>query len=107
MAVGTLGLELRVQVTAASVPEREGRKQVLKAVYQMTAMVARLFLIGVDGGYSVLPFAQWTMERVQGVIHVALRPEQIKGFVLLKQRGVGDDLQLHDSTYGQTIGLSV
>ena len=50
-AVDTLGLVLRVKVTAASVPERAGGKQVLEAVHQMAQMVARLFLIWVDGGY--------------------------------------------------------
>ena len=35
MTVDTLGLVLRVLVTAASVPEREGGKQVLKQVKQM------------------------------------------------------------------------
>ena len=87
-AVDTLGLVLRVKVTAASVPEREGGKQVLEAVYQMATMVARLFLIWVDGGYSGLPFAKWAMDRFRWVIQVVLRPEQTKGFVLLKKRWV-------------------
>lgn len=42
MTVDTLGLVLRVLVTAANVPEREGGKQVLVKVQQMGAMVSRL-----------------------------------------------------------------
>ena len=51
-------------------------------------MVARLFLIWVDGGYSGLPFAKWAMDRFRWIIAVVLRPEQTKGFVLLKKRWV-------------------
>ncbi len=87
-AVDTLGLILRVVVTAASVPEREGGKQVLQKVHQMGAAVARLYLIWVDGGYSGKPFLQWAMDKFRWVIQVVLRPEQTKGFVLLKKRWV-------------------
>ena len=45
-AVDTIGLVLRVVVTAASVPEREGGKQVLQAVSEMGQM----------GGTAVLHF---------------------------------------------------
>ena len=87
-AVDTLGLVLRVKVTAASVPECEGVKQVLEAVHQMAHMVTRLFLIWVDGGYSGLPLAKWAMDRFRWVISIVLRPEKTKGFVLLKKRWV-------------------
>ena len=50
MTVDTLGLVLRVLVTAASVPEREGGKQVLEKVHRMGDAVSRLYLIWVDGG---------------------------------------------------------
>jgi len=45
MTVDTMGLVLRVLVTAASVPEREGGKQVLKQVKQMSKGVSRLHTI--------------------------------------------------------------
>lgn len=48
--VDTLGLVVRVLVTAASVPEREGGKQVLARVKEMGASIARLNLIWADGG---------------------------------------------------------
>jgi len=58
-------LVLRVLVTAANVPEREGGKQVLKKVYQMGQSVSSLFLVWVDGGYSGNPFLQWVMDTKQ------------------------------------------
>jgi len=65
MTVDTLGLVLQVLVTAASVPEREGDKQVLKQVYHMGEKVSRLFLVWVDAGYSGNPFLQWVMDTKQ------------------------------------------
>ncbi len=40
MTVDTLGLVLRVLVTAANVPEREGAKQVLKQVLLMSNLIS-------------------------------------------------------------------
>jgi len=87
-AVDTLGLVLRVVVTAASVPERVGGQQVLQKVHQIGDAVSRLYLIWVDGGYSGNPFLQWAMDMFGRVIQVVLRPEQTKGFVVLKKRWV-------------------
>ena len=56
LTVDTLGLVLRVLVTAASVPEREGGKQLLKKVKKMAAAVSRLHTVWVDGGYDGGPF---------------------------------------------------
>ena len=42
LSVDLLGLVLRVLVTSASVPEREGAKQVLKRVHPMEDKVKRL-----------------------------------------------------------------
>jgi len=53
MTVDTLGLILRVFVTAASVPEREGGKQVLKQVKQMGKGVTRLYPSGRMGALMV------------------------------------------------------
>ncbi|MDV2996869.1 MAG: IS5 family transposase ISAcma43 [Chroococcidiopsis sp. SAG 2025] len=86
-AVDTLGLVLRVIVTTASLPEREGGKQVLQKVDQMGDAVARLYLIWVDGGYSGNPFLEWVMNTFRWVVQVVLRPEQTKGFVVLKKLG--------------------
>ena len=104
MTVDTLGLVLRakpprsgccataagsaVVVTAASVPEREGGKQVLKKVKQMGKGVCRLHTIWTDGGFDGEPFMMWVMDVCRWIVQVVLRPEQTKGFVLLKKRWV-------------------
>ena len=88
MTVDTLGLVLRVLVTAASVPEREGGKQVLKQVKQMGQGVSRLHTIWADGGFDGEPFMMWVMDVCRWIVQVVLRPEQTKGFVLLKKRWV-------------------
>jgi putative transposase len=88
MSVDTLGLVLRVLVTAASLPEREGGKRVLQKVHQIGQAVSRLYLIWVDGGYSGSPFLRWAMDSFGWIVQVVLRAEQTQGFVLLKKRWV-------------------
>lgn len=88
MSVDTLGLVLRVLVTAASVPEREGGKQLLSKVNQMGKKVSRLTTIWADGGFEGESFMQWVMNVCCWIVQVVLRPEQTKGFVLLKKRWV-------------------
>lgn len=62
LSVDTLGLVLRVLVTAANMPEREGGKQVLALAGQMGDAVSRLHTIWVDGGYDGDPFLRWVMD---------------------------------------------
>lgn len=88
MTVDTLGLVLRVLVTAANVPEREGGKQVLKKVKQMNQKISRLTTIWVDSGFDGMPFMQWVMDLYRWVVQVVLRPKEHKGFVLLPKRWV-------------------
>jgi transposase len=88
ITVDPLGLILRVFVTAASVGEREGGKQVLTKVKQMGNPAARLHTIWVDGGFDGAPFMKWVIDLCQWIVQVVLRPEQTKGFVLLKKRWV-------------------
>lgn len=88
LTVDTLGLVLRVVVSAASVGEREGGKRVLKRVKRMDKAGARLHTIWVDGGFDGAPFMQWVMDTCRWIVQVVLRPEQTKGFVLLKKRWV-------------------
>lgn len=88
ISVDTLGLVLRVFVTAASVGERAGGKQVLKRVKRMDKAVSRLTTIWVDGGFDGAPFLMWVMDVCRWIVQVVLRPEQTKGFVLLKKRWV-------------------
>ena len=88
MTVDTLGLVLRVLVTSANVGEREGGKKVLKRVKQSGRQVCRLTTIWADGGFDGEPFMQWVMDFCRWIVQVVLRPEQTKGFVLLKKRCV-------------------
>jgi putative transposase len=76
MTVDTLGLVLRVLVTAANVGEREGGKQVLKRVKQSDQKISRLTTIWVDGGNDYEPFMQWVMNFCRWIVQVVLRPEQ-------------------------------
>ena len=89
MTVDTLGLVLRVWVTAASVAEREGAKQVLKQVKQLGKGGARLHTIWAeclrgrippqnplaDGGFDGNPFLIWVMDVCRWIVRVVLRPE--------------------------------
>jgi len=88
LTVDTLGLVLRVLVTAANGGEREGGKRVLKRVKRMNTAVFRLHTIWVDGGYDSNPFLVWVMDMCRWIVQVVLRPEQTQGFVLLKKRWV-------------------
>ncbi|NJO50662.1 MAG: IS5 family transposase, partial [Leptolyngbyaceae cyanobacterium RM2_2_4] len=88
LTVDTLGLVLRVWVTAANVGERQGGKKVLKRVKQMGKGVGRLHTIWTDGGFDGAPFMMWVMDVCRWIVQVVPRPEQTKGFVLLKKRWV-------------------
>ena len=86
--VDTLGLVMYVFVSAASKPERAGAKQAFEKLMQMKQQVARLYLVWADAGYSGQPFLRWAMDTFRLIVEVVLRPEQTKGFVLLKKRWV-------------------
>ena len=89
LTVDCLGLVMRVLVTAASLPEREGAKKVLKQVKAMSPeRTNRLFLVWADGGYSGKPLLMWVMDVLHWVLQVVLRPEEQKKFVLLPKRWV-------------------
>lgn len=88
LTVDTLGLILRVLVTAASTGEREGGKQVLKKVKQMGTAVSRLNQIWVDSGFDGDPFMQWVMDFCRWIIQVVIRPKERKKFILLPKRWV-------------------
>jgi transposase len=88
LSVDTLGLVLRVLVTAANVTEREGGKQVLKRVKSMGQGVSRLHTIWVDGGFKGEPFMKWVMDVCHWIVMVVLRSDDATGFVLLPKRWV-------------------
>lgn len=62
LTVDTLGLVLRVFVTAASTGERAGGKRVLQRVKRMGQKVSRLTTIWADGGFDGAPFMMWVMD---------------------------------------------
>jgi transposase len=74
LTVDTLGLVLRVLITAASVGERQGGKEVLLKVKQMGHTVSRLHTIWVDAGFNGNPFMQWVMDFCRWIVQVVLRP---------------------------------
>jgi transposase len=88
LCVDTLGLILRVFVTAASVGERKGAKKVLKKVKEMGPKVNRLTIIWADGGFTGESLMHWVMDTCRWIIQVVLRPKEQKGFVLLRKRWV-------------------
>ena len=73
LTVDTLGLVLRVFVTAASVGEREGGKRVLKRVKRMDKAVSRLHTIWVDGGFDGNQFMMWVLDICRWIVQVVLR----------------------------------
>ena len=58
------------------------------ALYWFRKQVSRLDTVWADGGYSGQPFMRWVMDSFRWIVWVVLRPEQTKGFVLLKKRWV-------------------
>jgi len=53
----------------------------------MGKSVSRLHTIWVDAGFDGEPFMQWVMDVCRWIVQVVLRPQQTKGFVLLKTVG--------------------
>ena len=88
LTVDTLGLVLRVLITAANVGEREGGKQVLKKVKQMEPSVSRIHTIWGDAGFDGNPFMHWVMDFCRWIVQVVIRPKESKKFVLLPKRWV-------------------
>lgn len=88
LSVDMLGLVLRVLVSAANVPEREGGKKVLHQVHLMGNQVKRLNTIWMDGGYRGNDFMCWVMDMFRWIVEIVLRPLEKKGFVLLPKRWV-------------------
>lgn len=87
VVVDTLGLVLRVVVTAANVQDVHGARQVLWALMETPALTRRLRLIWADGGYrgALIGWVKrtfgWTVETVE-----KLR-DQV-GFQVLRQRWI-------------------
>ena len=82
--VDTLGLLLVVLVTAASVQDRDGARQLLR---HLPGPCKKLRKIWVDGAYSGR-LVDWVAERFRFVLAVVLRPKESRRFVLLPRRWV-------------------
>ncbi len=89
LTVDCFGFVMRVLVTAASVPERDGGKAVLQQVQQMSPeRLQRLYLVWADSGYFGLPFLMWVMDTLHWVLEIVVRPKEQRRFVLLPKRWV-------------------
>jgi putative transposase len=84
--VDTLGLLIVVRVVAASVPEREGAKQLLQTLDKERHRVPQLARIWVDGGFSGEDFLHWVIDAFRWILEVVPRPKGTQGFVLIPQR---------------------
>jgi putative transposase len=82
--VDTLGLLLVVLVTAASVQDRDGARQLLR---HLPGPCKKLRKIWVDGGYSGR-LVDWVAEHFRFALTVVLRPKESRRFVLLPRRWV-------------------
>lgn len=85
IVVDTLGLLLRVVVSAASVQERDGAKLVFML---MVGLFPRLAKIWADGGYNGPALAEWVLQTLGCELEIVERPAGAKGFVLLPRRWV-------------------
>ena len=83
IVVDTLGLLLGVVVHCAGIQDRDGAKLVLEAVH---GRYPRLALIWADGAYKAV--VEWASTFGGWVMEVVKRPDEAKGFVLLRRRWV-------------------
>lgn len=80
LSVDLLGLVLRVLVTSASLPEREGAKKVLLRVHGMGDRVKRLHTIWMDGGYRGEEFMRWVMDMFCWIVEIVTTTFREKRF---------------------------
>jgi putative transposase len=86
IVVDTLGLLIVVVITAASVSEQAGAKQVFSKLDQIRDRFRRLITIWVDGGYRGQNFQHWVIDVYRWILSVVTRHEEQKGFVVLPKR---------------------
>ena len=84
--VDTLGLLIVVVITAASVSEQAGAKQVFSKLEQVRDRFGRLITIWVDGGYRGQNFQHWVIDVYRWILSVVTRHNEQKGFVVLPKR---------------------
>jgi putative transposase len=85
LLVDTLGLLLVVVVTAASVSDQAGAREVLQ---RLRGTCKKLRKVWVDGTYRGAEWMSWVKEKYRIVLEPVLRKEEQKGFSVLPRRWV-------------------
>jgi putative transposase len=85
--VDTLGLLMRVVVTAGDVQDRDGAKLLLAGLAEHEELIRRLKLIWADGGYRGT-LITWVEEVFGWKLEIVEKPEGQIGFQLLPRRWV-------------------
>lgn len=87
VVVDTLGLVLRVMVTAANVQDVHGARQVLWALMDPARLTRRLRLLWADGGYRGELIA-WVKRTFGWTVETVEKPADQVGFKVLRQRWI-------------------
>jgi len=85
--VDTLGLLMKVVVTAGNVQDRDGAKVLLEDLAEQEALIQRLELIWADGGYRGT-LISWVEETFGWKLEIVEKPEGQIGFQVLPKRWV-------------------
>ena len=85
--VDTLGLLLKVVVTAGNVQDRDGAKLLLEDLSSHEELIPRLELIWADGGYRGT-LVSWVEEAFGWTLEVVKKPEDQLGFQVLPKRWI-------------------
>jgi putative transposase len=85
--VDTLGLLMKVVVTAGDVQDRDGAKLLLEGLAKQDELIKRLELIWADGGYRGTLIA-WVEETFGWKLEIVEKPEGQIGFQILPRRWV-------------------
>ena len=85
--VDTLGLVVKVIVTAGNVQDRDGAKLLLKELAIQVDTIKRLKLIWVDGSYRGL-LIDWVAEHLGWKLEVVEKPKDQVGFQILPKRWI-------------------
>lgn len=87
LLVDTLGLIIKVVVTAGNVQDRDGAKLVLQQAAEQEELIKRLKLIWADGGYRGT-LIEWVAEVFGWTLEIVEKPEGQVGFQILPRRWV-------------------
>jgi len=85
--VDTLGLMLKVVVTAGNVQDRDGAKSLLEEIKTEKDVIKRLELIWADGGYRGELIA-WVEETLGWKLEIVEKPKDQIGFQVLPKRWI-------------------